>query len=507
MNYNQLLSENQELKKENIRLKKLLKENNILFDEDIEPNIPQINESAILIKEGKQSPNKIEIFKSLFIGRTDVVAKQFKYKNENKVGYTPYCRNDWRYGVCPKKKGRSNGLCKSCKAKSFVSYSDTIIKKHLKGEITLGIYPMLEGDLSKILVIDFDKENWQNEVLAVAKLCDEIKIPYALERSRSGNGAHLWFFFEEAHKASKIRRFGLSILNQAMQKEDAINFTSYDRLFPNQDFIEKEGFGNLIALPFQSEARKNHNSIFVDLTFKPYENQWKYLSSISKIDSNLLNYEIEKNKELKNTKDDRHNTSNLSVSDFIQPLNIVLKEGLAIPKSQLTPRSIFAIRKLASYSNSEFYKKQQMRQSTYNEPRVINCAIEESGLITVPRGLEEELFRLLNKYDIQYKLKDERALHKSIDVTFKAKLRMDQEVAFQMLEQYDCGVLSASTGFGKTVIGSRLIASKKVPTLILVNNKELALQWEERLETFLEMPIIADQVTATGRKRKPIFVG
>jgi superfamily II DNA or RNA helicase len=506
MTYEELLIKYEKLKKENIRLRAVLKDHNISFEEDL--NVSEIsNENSVKpINSNIKSINKVSLFRSLFVGRSDVVAKQFKYKNQSKVGYTPYCKNDWKYGVCPKKKGRSHGLCKTCSFKDFVSYSDSIIKKHLKGELTLGIYPMLDGDYAKILVIDFDKEFWKEEVLLLARLCDDLDIPYALERSRSGDGAHLWFFFEKKHKASKIRKFGFSILNQAMQKEDIIKFSSYDRIFPNQDFIEKEGFGNLIALPFQNEARLKDNSVFVDLEFKPYENQWEFLSSVSKIDLELLEREIEKN-----NKFEIHSNAGvdgvLSSEDFETPLKIILSRGLTISKKQLSPKAVFIIRKLASYSNSEFYKKQKMRQSTFNEPRVIDASIEEDGKITIPRGLSKDLFDLLDKCNVKCEVLDERILPETIDVSFKGELRMDQDIAFQVLEKNDCGVLSASTGFGKTVIGSRLITSKKVPTLILVNNKELALQWEERLETFLDMPMITDQVTKTGRRRKPIFVG
>lgn len=504
MTYEELLIKYEEIKKENRRLKILLKDNEIIFDEHLNVNNLDEKENS---KNIKRSIKKIELFKSLFVGRTDVIAKQFRYKNKDKVGYIPYCRNDWKYGVCPKKKGHSSGLCKSCKVKSFVTYSDSIIKKHLKGEVTLGIYPMLDQDMAKFLVVDFDKEHWKSEVVLIANLCDELNIPYALERSRSGNGAHLWFFFEEIHKASKIRGFGFSILNQGMQKEDLIKFSSYDRLFPNQDFIEKDGFGNLIALPFQDASRKQGNSVFIDLKFRPFEDQWEYLYSVGKVNTTLMEYEIEKNETFDEVVQIKEPIGLVNESDFKSPLKIILKEGLTISKSQLTPKSIFAIRKLASYSNSEFYKKQQMRRSTYNEPRVIANSREENGLITIPRGLADDLFEFLEIHNIEYELEDVRILPKSIDVSFNGELRMDQDIAFQMLEKYDCGVLSASTGFGKTVIGSRLIARKKVPTLILVNNKELALQWEERLEMFLDMPLITNQVTETGRKRKPIFVG
>lgn len=85
---------------------------------------------------------------------------------------------------------------------------------------------------------------------------------------------------------------------------------------------------------------------------------------------------------------------------------------------------------------------------------------------------------------------------------FLGKLRDNQEAAATALLKTDMGVLSATTAFGKTVIGAWLIAKRKVNTLVLVHRKQLQEQWIERLTSFLELPKGAIGRIGGG-KRKP----
>lgn len=133
------------------------------------------------------------------------------------------------------------------------------------------------------LAIDFDGEEWQEDITTLRDVCTEFKIPIAVECSRSGKGAHVWFFFENFLPASSARKFGSALLSNAMNKRHEITFKSYDRFFPNQDTMPKGGLGNLIALPLQKIARSNNNSVSIDEGFKPYDDQWAFLSSIHKL--------------------------------------------------------------------------------------------------------------------------------------------------------------------------------------------------------------------------------
>lgn len=224
---------------------------------------------------------KIRLFRSLFRGREDVFARRWYSVQKEKGGYAPVCANEWRYGVCIKPKGK----CSACENRVLVPLDDAIIYKHLSGkdmngQDVVGIYPILPDDSCYFLAIDFDDGTWQENVSAVRSVCDEWEIPCGVERSRSGEGAHLWVFFEDAIPCTTARKLGSALLTAAMEREGKLKLDAYDRMFPCQDTLPNGGFGNLIALPLQGRARKKGNSLFVDEMFHPYPDQWVYLSTM-----------------------------------------------------------------------------------------------------------------------------------------------------------------------------------------------------------------------------------
>ena len=235
------------------------------------------------------SQEKIEFFLSVFKGREDVYARRYHSTTSGKSGYTPVCKNEWVNGLCDKKKHK----CPECPNREFKPLTAEVVKAHLIGRDPLcrdvaAIYPMLEDNTTWLLAADFDEENWQLDVAAFCKCCKDMGLAPAVERSRSGNGAHVWFFFSEPVTAADARRLGTSLLTRTMAHRHELSFSSYDRLFPSQDTVPKGGFGNLIALPFQGQAQKDGNSLFVDDSFLPYPDQWAFLSSLPKITSEQL---------------------------------------------------------------------------------------------------------------------------------------------------------------------------------------------------------------------------
>ena len=531
--YFKILAENKKLEEENQKLRQQIYGSSII--ENIEElNVTEltsemnelieyssVNDPGEDIINKRSSPEKkIALYLSLFKGREDVCAKQWK----NGKGYSPNCVNEWKDGVCPKTT-KLKIKCAQCDKQSFIKLDAIAIEKHLRGETFLGIYPMIQNDQCYFVAIDFDEASWENDLKAVNEACLLNEISAHAERSKSGNGGHLWFFFNEAVKASLARKFALHMLSEAMDLCKNIGFDSYDRLFPSQDFLQKEGFGNLIALPLNGNARKQNNTEFMDQGLKPIEDQWNYLAHIKKIT-------IEQIQNLIKTKNDTYNLSELTIeeghsfieeqvkndlkkesalnkSDFPNEIVIVKSSGFILKKEMLSARAIKHLRRLASFGNPEFYSKQSMRMSTYNTPRVIGVYQETNTFLWLPRGVEEQLLRILENYEVKVVIDDQTNSGKPIDISFRGELRLEQEDALYKLMKYKNGVLSATTGFGKTVIGAALIAEKKVNTLILVHTRQLASQWIDRLSEFLDIQekIEAPQVMKRGRKKKLQIIG
>jgi superfamily II DNA or RNA helicase len=341
----------------------------------------------------------------------------------------------------------------------------------------------------------------------------------AVERSRSGHGAHAWFFFADPVAASLARKFGSALLTCAMSQRYQIKFKSYDRFFPNQDTMPKGGFGNLIALPLQKAARQNSNSVFIDERFQPYEDQWSFLAQIRRLAEDEIGTLISKlcsGSELGELKQDEEEAtkpwetrrSKLTRHEFPTVIQLVKANMLYVNKSGLSQRALNTMKRLAAFKNPEFYRAQAMRLSTYGKPRVISCSEETPEYLCLPRGCEADLDSLLAEAGVGVEWSDKTNPGRPIKVTFTGMLREEQELAAEAMLQHDCGVLAAATAFGKTVIAARLIAARQTNTLILTHRQQLLTQWMEKLAQFLridaELPVAA---TKRGRKPRQSLIG
>jgi hypothetical protein len=231
---------------------------------------------------------KIALFRSLFRGREDVYPKRFESLKTGKKGYQPVCRNEWVSGICEKPKIR----CDDCAHRQLLPVTDDVVRNHLLGmdpqassgrDFTIGVYPMLSDETCWFLATDFDKASWQQDARAFLGTCKLFDVPAALERSRSGNGGHIWIFFSEPAPAALARKMGAFLLTQTIECRPEVGLDSYDRFFPSQDTLPKGGFGNLIALPLQKKPRENGNSLFLDEDLAPYQDQWAFLSSLRRM--------------------------------------------------------------------------------------------------------------------------------------------------------------------------------------------------------------------------------
>lgn len=474
-----------------------------------------------IVTRDSPASDKIMIFRSLFRGRTDAYPRRFESRKTGRAGYGPACANEWARGLCDKRKVK----CADCPNRRLLPVTDKVIRWHLTGvdddgrEFVAGIYPMLLDETCYFLAMDFDKENWTNDIGEVFLTCRKIGLPVAVERSRSGNGAHLWLFFEEAMPAALARKLGAHLLTETMDRRPDIGLDSYDRFFPNQDTLPKGGFGNLIALPMQKRARESGNSVFIDDHLKPYADQWKFLSSIQKIAKTQVETTVraaeaqgrvmgvrfvlgeEENDDPWTLPPSRVRREPSIAGPLPAVLDLVLGNEIYVSKSELSPTLRNRLLRLAAFQNPEFYRAQAMRLPTFDKPRVIACAEDHGPHIGLPRGCLDEVKSLLASLDVECRITDQRCSGVPLDVTFQGVLRPEQVPAAKALALADTGVLAATTAFGKTVIAAWLIAQRKVNTLVLVHRQQLMEQWIERLASFLGMPAKSIGRIGGGRKR------
>ncbi len=525
--YNLLLNENNRLAEENIRLKTQLgitdfTRSEIIIAKNIAENAipdekPHDDTSFFNVNNKSDSISKIKLFISLFKGRDDVYATRWENKKKATSGYSPVCLNQWQAGLC----GKPKVSCSKCANKSYAVLDEHVIEDHLRGNIVAGIYPMLPDETCCFLAMDFDEIGWQKDISMVREVCAEFNIPVTVERSQSGNGGHVWVFFENRISAVLARKFGTALLTFSMNKRHEIRFKSYDRLFPNQDTMPKGGFGNLIALPFQKAARENNNSEFVNEKFESYPDQWAFLSSIQKISDDTVEYLISKlcrGHELGMLKIDEEETqkpwekqkANLLPVDFPKQIEIVKANMLFVPKVAVSQRALNHLKRLASFKNPMFFRQQAMRLSTYGHPRVISCADETTNYLCLPRGCKNELISEFEQFGVDVNFIDKTNHGKIIAVEFNGQLRDEQSLALEQLLHHDTGILSGTTAFGKTVVAIKLIAERKVNTLILVDKVILMSQWKDRLSQFLivneTLPEMSNTIGKKNSRKKKISV-
>ena len=523
--YQVLLIENRNLKEE-IRVLKarlIVAEGQFPGDEifgntsESELNLSQVDGvSPSSMCKNSDEGVKIRLFMSLFKGRDDVYARRWENKKKGTSGYSPSCLNEWKT-VCVKPKG----TCTSCAHKAYAALTEKVIDDHLRGKIVAGIYPMLPDETCWFLAIDFDDGEWKKDISVLREVCAEFDIPVAIERSRSGNGSHAWLFFKRPILASLARKFGTSLLTSAMQNRHEITFKSYDRFFPNQDTMPKGGLGNLIALPLQKEARKAKNSEFIDWNLEPYPDQWAFLGTIrplSEDDLIKLTLKLGQGYELGVLKLDEDEPKpwettkvKLLKTDFPRQIEIVKSNMLFVPKSGISQRALNQLKRLAAFKNPEFYKNQAMRMPTHGKPRVICCAEDTAEYLCLPRGCEEDLRAVFLSQGMDVNCLDKTNRGKAIDVSFNGKLRDEQPQAVDRLLEHEIGVLSGTTAFGKTVVAIKLIAERKVNTLIIVDKASLILQWKNKLAEFLSFnespPVLDTGMKKRGRKKAGSVIG
>ena len=275
-----------------------------------------------------------------------------------------------------------------------------------------------------------------------------------------------------------------------MRQRGELDLASYDRLFPNQDFLPAKGFGNLIALPLQGRCRAAGASVFLDpATLEPWPDQWACLSSLERLAPEQLGRVLAEHDDVA-VGAAALSTRRRLLQGERPPAEIKCTIGadLAIARADLPSSLLAELKHLASLHNPLFYERQRLRLSTHQTPRLIRCYEENLTHLRLPRGLLAQLEDAVADAGSRLALDDRRPHPPQLPLEFHGELTPLQTDAVAQLLTHDDGVLVAPPGTGKTVIACALIAERKLPTLVLAHSKPLLEQWRAQLTTLLGLP-------------------
>jgi len=439
---------------------------------------------------------KVALFLSLFGTRRSVYPKYWENPKTGKKGYSPACDNEWRPGICRKPQVK----CAECPHQRFPSLEGRAIEAHLRGQHTLGVYAIREDNTCLFLAADFDGDGWQENVTAYCDAALRCGLTVAVERSRSGNGGHAWIFFREPLPAPMARQLGTLLLARASAWRPGISLDTYDRLFPNQDMVPAGGFGNLIALPLAKDPRQKGNTVFLDQEFRPFDDQWAFLATVSRLSRLQLDKVLAKFSPLVPLESTSGGEpefalrSDEAALDLSAPsisggllsgeITLRLDAKLHVPRSLPTP-ILASLKRRASLANPIFHEKLRLRFPTFNTPRFLFAGEWQADRLVLPRACLDSCVSLRENAGASVVVLDQRDAGARVRWKFKGTLRREQQSAVKTMAVHDYGVLCAPPGAGKTVMGCALIARHQTSTLVLVHRTVLLDQWRDTAMHFL----------------------
>lgn len=424
---------------------------------------------------------KIALFLDLFGARRDVYPKFWENPSSGKKGYSP---------------AYANGVA----GKRFLPLDEHVIEGHLRGHQAIGVYALRNDDSCIFLAADFDGDGWHENVLAYREAAQKSGVTAAIERSRSGNGAHVWIFFAEPVPAILARRLGTILLAKASALRPTMGLSAYDRLFPNQDTMPKGGFGNLIALPLAGKPRKMGNTIFLDDKLEPYPDQWKFLLTVQRLrreDLDRIIGQITPMTALMPVGTDDIAfalESDECALDLSRPsikagmisgdVTVRFDSRLHIPRT-IPAAVLAALKRLATFANPVFHHKLRLRFATYDTPRFIFAGEWHPDRLVLPRGAMDDAISILESAGANVAIQDARPDGSRVRWNFHGELRVEQKAAVDEMASHDYGVLCAPPGAGKTVMACALIARHRTSTLVLIHRTLLLDQWRKEVAGFL----------------------
>ena len=384
---------------------------------------------------------KIELFRELFISRTDIYAKKWKSKDGTKEGFSP--------------------VSKTFMGDDFLPLTNKDLEEHLRGNIFLASYLIDKKQECKYVVLELNSE----DVFKLQRALLELNISASYSLS-SYNSIFAWIFFKE--KISSNISFSFLYF---LQKKANISV----KLYPNSEFSTQEKLGSYVELPLQLFYRNKNRTVFLDInTKKVFHDQWNYLANIKKASKEQI-YSFAQVLKPQNIQRD------LKTVDFPQnSIDIVLDSGINFPIQSLSKSFISKLKSFASFENPQIKLLLSLRKPLYNTPKYLKGYEESSEFLTLPRGLKEKLFEYLNYNLVKYKIIDNRVFENIETKKILFTLRAEQEDAIKEILKYDSSICVAPPGFGKTLIGAKIFEQRAVKTLIIVNKNMLLDQWISR---------------------------
>lgn len=422
--------------------------------------------------------HQVGLYRLLFNTRDDVFARYWEDVPNKKFGYAPV----YRLNRTPQ------------------TMTDNVVLAHLQGNQTVGVYPLFPDNTTSFLVIDFDGDNWLTLINQVVRVAESHGFSPSIERSRSGSGGHLWFFFTERFLGFQARQFGKLLLNHAGIKSRR----TFDRMFPSQDEHTGKGYGNLICLPLQGRLVQENKTVFITQEGEEISDQWTYLQSIKKISKSDLEQclrsvnsdhsksffiktiDTKKDKSRENEADNEKADHPISTTQG-QQVKLILDSAIFIPNPWLPDKLYRFLKKELNFPNPEFYEKERFGYSTWQTPRWIKTLEVVPDGIRVPIGYFAHISQIATDNTLSVDITDLRITTKKISFPSQLKLRKDQQKALNQLYQYERAILEAHPGFGKTMVALSLMKKRHQKTLVIVHTNTLLHQWQKRICDYFNM--------------------